>query len=186
MKNRGLWEIYVPAEIPFGMPPNALFWRRQTDGVDLYEWSRLFFEFEQGADTTGTMKVVVVGDVAVCKSRDVSMLSLPAQFMLVEVEAEEIVPELGWVLDGNAFQAPPSPNPVTVVYGVDLWSRMTDAEADQVGAVMAEQPFRIRKIFETANSYREDHELWPLLVQIATTLFGEERAAQILAPSSQQ
>lgn len=73
--------------------------------------------------------------------------------------------------------------PVTIVFSVDLWSRMTDAEADQVGAAMAEQPFRIRKIFETANSYRSDHELWPLLVQIATTLFGDERAAQILAPS---
>lgn len=81
---------------------------------------------------------------------------------------------------------PPVVPPVTVVFAVDLWSRMTNAEADQVGAAMAEQPFRVRKIFETANSYRADHELWPLLVQIATTLFGEERAAQILAPSSPQ
>lgn len=79
----------------------------------------------------------------------------------------------------------PFPDPVTVVYSVDIWSRMTGAEADQVGAAMAEQSFRVRKIFETANSYRSDHELWPLLVQIATTLFGEERAAQILAPSQQ-
>lgn len=91
--------------------------------------------------------------------------------------------------DGEVVDVEPHlvevPEPVTVVYGVDLWSRMTDAEADQVGAAIAEQPFRVRKIFETANSYRSDHELWPLLVQIATTLFGEERAAQILAPSSQ-
>ncbi len=76
------------------------------------------------------------------------------------------------------------PEPVTVVYSVDLWSRMTNDEADQVGAAMEEQPFRVRRIFESANSYRADHELWPLLVQIATTLFGEERAAQILAPSA--
>lgn len=93
-------------------------------------------------------------------------------------------------IDGEVVEyLPPvaeSPEPVAVVYSVDLWSRMTDAEADQVGAAMAERPFRIRKIFETANSYRSDHELWPLLVQIATTLFSEERAAQILAPSIQQ
>lgn len=81
------------------------------------------------------------------------------------------------------FEAPVAA-PVTVVFAVDLWSRMNDAEADQVGAAMAEQPFRIRKIFETANSYRSDHELWPLLAQIATTLFGAERAAEILAPSA--
>lgn len=77
----------------------------------------------------------------------------------------------------------PLPDLVTVVYAVDLWSRMTNTEADQVGAEMEAQPFRIRKIFETANSYRADHELWPLLQQIATTLFGAERAAEILAPS---
>lgn len=79
----------------------------------------------------------------------------------------------------------PFPEPVTVVYSVDLWSRMTDSEADQVATAMGIQPFRIRKIFETANSYRSDHELWPLLVQIATALFGEDRAAEILAPSAQ-
>ncbi|MDP9561409.1 UNVERIFIED_ORG: hypothetical protein J2740_002616 [Rhizobium nepotum] len=78
------------------------------------------------------------------------------------------------------------PEAVTVVYSVDLWSRMTDDEADQVGAAMDAQPFRVRKIFESASTFRSDHELWPLLVQISTSLFGEERAAQILAPSSQQ
>ncbi len=85
-------------------------------------------------------------------------------------------------------EVPPieTPEPITVVYSVDLWSRMTDDEADQVGAAMDDQPFRVRKIFESASTFRSDHELWPLLVQIATTLFGEERAAQILAPSSQQ
>jgi hypothetical protein len=60
---------------------------------------------------------------------------------------------------------------------------MTQSEADAVGAVMAEQDFRTRKIFESASSYRSDHELWPLLQQIATQLFGAERAAQILSPS---
>jgi len=104
-------------------------------------------------------------------------------------EYSEFVQNIGrrrWV-DGEVVEYIPPPveipDPVTVVFSVDLWSRMTDAEADQVGVTMADQPFRVRKIFETANSYRSDHELWPLLVQIATTLFGEERAAQILAPS---
>lgn len=76
-----------------------------------------------------------------------------------------------------------SPAPVSVIYPVNLWERMTKDEADAVGAAMAEQDFRTRKIFESASSYRSDHELWPLLHQIATTLFGEARAAQILAPS---
>ena len=86
--------------------------------------------------------------------------------------------------DMPIYVNPLTVEPPTVVFSVDLWSRMTNSEADLVDAAMAEQPFRIRKIFESANSYRSDHELWPLLVQIATTLFGEERAAQILAPSA--
>lgn len=88
------------------------------------------------------------------------------------------------LLEEISETVPVSPEPITVVYSVDLWSRMTDTEADQVGAEMEQQPFRTRKIFESAGSYQSDHELWPLLEQIATTLFGAERAAQILAPSA--
>lgn len=86
----------------------------------------------------------------------------------------------------------PFPDPVTVVYAVDFWTRLdggadgNSGEVAQVLAAMEQQPIRTRKIFETANSFRSDHELWPLLRQLATGLFGEERAAQILAPSSQQ
>lgn len=75
------------------------------------------------------------------------------------------------------------PEMVTVVYAVHLWERMSKTEADQVGAAMDQQDLRTRMIFSTASSYRSDHEMWPLLDQIATTLFGAERAAQILTPS---
>jgi hypothetical protein len=190
MKNRGFWETYVPDEIPFGMPANALFWRRQSDGADLYAWSRLFYEFAGGADTSGTTKVVVVGGFAVCISADISMLSLPPQFDLIEVEAGETIPQLGWLLVDGAFQAPVVPEPVTTVYAVDFWTRLdggadgNSGEVAQVLSAMETQPIRTRKIFESANSYRSDHEFWPLLEQIATTLFGTERAAEILAPSA--
>ncbi|MGN7711011.1 hypothetical protein [Agrobacterium tumefaciens] len=89
--------------------------------------------------------------------------------------------------------APPPillPEPVTTVYAVDFWTRLdggvdgNSGEVAQVLAAMETQPVRTRKIFESANSYRSDHELWPLLQQIATTLFGAERAAEILAPSA--
>ncbi|WP_052194636.1 hypothetical protein [Aureimonas altamirensis] len=73
---------------------------------------------------------------------------------------------------------------ITTVFAVDLWSRMSDAEAEQVVEAMDTQPVRIRNIFRAANSYQSDHELWPLLVQVATALFGAERAAAILTPST--
>ncbi|MCO7736479.1 hypothetical protein NJB95_07620 [Brucella intermedia] len=76
---------------------------------------------------------------------------------------------------------PPAVEPVTVIPAVNLWERMTDTEAEQVNAAMATKPFRTRQIFLTANTFRSDHELWPLLVQMATDLFGEERAAELLS-----
>lgn len=109
-----------------------------------------------------------------------------------DVTERPVTPEE--IAELEAFAAAPNPfgEPATVVYAVDLWTRLdggedgNSGEVAQVIAEMEQQPIRIRKIFDSATSYRSDHELWPLLQQIATTLFGEERAAQILAPSSQQ
>jgi len=91
-----------------------------------------------------------------------------------------------------SYPSSPFPEPATVLYAVDFWTRLdggadgNSGEVAQVLAAMEQQPIKTRKIFDTANSFRSDHELWPLLNQLATNLFGEERAAQILAPSSQQ
>ena len=87
--------------------------------------------------------------------------------------------EFGRILDFVANEPKPS---VRVLPAVTLWERMTEAEAEQVAEVMATQPFRTRKIFETAATFRSDHELWPLLEQIANQLFGEARATELLDP----
>ena len=89
-----------------------------------------------------------------------------------------------WMATGGVIDpVDPPPVPVTIVDALDFWSRMTNEEADIVYGAMETQPFRIRKIFETAQTFRSDHELWPLLTQMANQLFSEERAAAILAPS---
>lgn len=93
---------------------------------------------------------------------------------------------VAWVEAGGIIaDAPETPEPpnVTVLYPVDLWSRLSDAEADAVEQAMTTQSVRIQNIFRSASSYRSDHELWPLLVSMATNLFGSERAAEILAAS---
>lgn len=96
-----------------------------------------------------------------------------------------------WMAAGGVIDpVDPEPVPVTVVYSVDFWTRLdggvdgNSGEVAQVLAAMEQQPIRTRKIFDAANSYRSDHELWPLLQQLASSLFGIERAAEILAPSA--
>lgn len=88
----------------------------------------------------------------------------------------------GKIWNGTAIVEPPKEPELIVIPAVTLWERLTEAEAEQVDAAMATQPFRTRQIFLTANTFRSDHELWLLLVQVATELFGEQRAAELLAP----
>lgn len=89
-----------------------------------------------------------------------------------------------WEAAGNVISAyVPEPEAPTLISipAVTLWERMTEAEGEQVEAVMQSQPFRIRQIFTTAQTYRSDHELWSLLQQVSTELFGEQRAGELLA-----
>lgn len=104
-------------------------------------------------------------------------------FLKGATEVSNLPSDTRQVWDGKVWLPLNLPEPVKIVYSVHLWERMTDAEADQVGAEIQRQSFRLRNIFQAASSYRSDHELWLLLQQITTTLFGEARAAAILAPS---
>ncbi|MDM7851876.1 hypothetical protein [Pseudochrobactrum kiredjianiae] len=91
-----------------------------------------------------------------------------------------------WEAAGNAIEPyllEPEAPAVISIPAVTLWERMTEAEGEQVEAVMQTQPFRIRQIFTTAQTYRSDHELWSLLQQVATELFGVQRAGELLAQS---
>jgi hypothetical protein len=75
----------------------------------------------------------------------------------------------------------PEPEAVNSISAVTFWERTTEAEGAAIEAMLNQQPFRVRQIFMTAQSYRSDHELWPLLQSAAIGLFGEERAAELLA-----
>lgn len=96
-------------------------------------------------------------------------------------------PEIqAWIADNNPEILPyippePEPEPPIIIPAVTFWERTTEAEGTAIEAMLNQQPFRIRQIFMTAQSYRSDHELWPLLQSAAIGLFGEERAAELLA-----
>lgn len=106
MINHGEWTRYTPEELPFGYPPSTLFWQRQADGADWYEWTREHWNVQNGADTSGTIKVITSGNVAVMISADVTGLAGPSPFTLYELESGDTVPQLLWVLVNGQFQAP--------------------------------------------------------------------------------
>ena len=85
--------------------------------------------------------------------------------------------------DGEWVYVEPEPEPEAVISipAVTFWERTTETEGSAIEAMLSQQPFRVRQIFMTAQSYRSDHELWPLLHSAAVQLFGEARAAELLA-----
>lgn len=184
MINHGDWTRYEPTPLPEGWV-TAMYWQRTADQADWYQWTRENWGVQNGADTTGTMKVLVVDGVVISRATDVTMLGGPSNFTLYELEDGDSSPQLGWHLDGGSFAPPVGVTPVVVVFAVDLWTRLTEDEAEEVAGAMSLHSLRVRKIFESANSYRSDHELWPLLKQVASDVLGAERSAVILAPSEQ-
>lgn len=83
----------------------------------------------------------------------------------------------------DAHDPEAAPDPIIIVYPADLWRRTTDEEAEAIDAAVQEQPLRLRRLFEMAQTFQSDDELWPLLMGAATDLFGEARALELLAPS---
>ncbi|SFJ67664.1 hypothetical protein [Methylobacterium brachiatum] len=83
-----------------------------------------------------------------------------------------------------ALPDPPHPVEVVILYRADLYRRCTDDEADAIDAALAKQPTRIRRIFESAVTFRSDDEMWSLLHDAAVGLFGDERAVELLAAST--
>lgn len=77
----GDWERYTPDPLPEGWPEWASYARRVSDGVDWYQWTREHWNVQNGADTTGTMKVQVVGNVAISKCPDVTGLGFASLCM---------------------------------------------------------------------------------------------------------
>lgn len=121
---------------------------------------------------TGSILVVIDGEELSVPGDDFGNRH---RIMLANWEAEE----------GNEIQpyVPPEPESVvTILPAVTLWERTTSSEAAQIEDVMATQDPRSRNIFRTAQTFRSDHELWPILKTLATQLFGAERAEQLLAP----
>ncbi|WP_284765077.1 hypothetical protein [Agrobacterium sp. CFBP2214] len=161
------------------------------DGQDWYDLRRGLTTWdEQGNFLTaiyGAWAMVDPVSLRVTNVEQDPSRMVPNDKIVLGIDADHEAISEGMIYQNGALQAAPVepiPEPVTVVYSVDLWERMTDEQAEQVRDAMALQPFRTQKIFEAAGSYRSDHSLWPLLKQIATELFGAETASAILAPST--
>lgn len=76
------------------------------------------------------------------------------------------------------IEQPPGPT-----FKADIWKRATDEECAAMDQRLNETTPRLRRIYEAAQIITRDDELWSVLNAAMIGLFGEERAAELLAPS---
>lgn len=64
---------------------------------------------------------------------------------------------------------------------IEIWRRLTDAEAAQVDSMLAGRPLKKRRLFETDPWLDESDPEFPAIKTAFTNLFGAARANEILA-----
>ena len=72
---------------------------------------------------------------------------------------------------------------MTRVYKADVWRRATDAEAAQIDALLKAQPVRLQRLWDDAQFLLTTDELFASVQAGAVSLFGAERAAELLQPT---
>lgn len=84
-----------------------------------------------------------------------------------------------WI-DGQIVEhAPPPPPPPPVIVS-DMFNRMTDNEAEALDTAMMGEALRIRRNWTTAQVIQPSDDIWSILLGHAITLFGGDRAHEIL------
>lgn len=78
----------------------------------------------------------------------------------------------------------PEPPVIIIVNSFDFWDRVTETESDEIEDWLLTQTSKFRRMFNAATEYRSDNSLWETLEPGLKTLFGEVRAAQLLASSA--
>lgn len=199
--DHGVWCGYTPNPLPewavqaSSVGGAIIFFQRESDNVDFYAWrntnpfktdSIVAQTMVEGNTTSETVKGVY---------RDVTMLS-PFNQRIIEIQGvdpKETKPHdlFAWMtydpktktLSGEAL-APQPPQMKDVTFKKDLWSRVTNDEADKIDTFLTTLPTREQRLFNDTVALIHTDELYTDLLTGLTKLFGADRATVILAKSN--
>ncbi|MGN7124374.1 hypothetical protein [Methylorubrum thiocyanatum] len=191
--DHGTWVPYTreavlsPEGFPL-VPAGTMFCKRESDGVDWYDFSRAEGSFAAGSVLVACLKTDL-GWITQGVFADFGRM-FPQNQMLIEVQGWEgekphnvfgmkvFDPDTGIFTD-----VPQTPIPV-VTFKRDLWVRATDDEADVIEVVLAQQTTRKQRIFSEATYLDHADQFFAELRSGFVLAFGEDRADELLAPSS--
>lgn len=77
----------------------------------------------------------------------------------------------------------PDPPPLSRLSKAELWRRLTEEEAELLGAALSAAPTRLRRIFEAAAYLDANDPDYPALKQGIVAALGDARANEVLLPN---
>ena len=105
--NHGSWKRYTPPVLPEGAPPNAMFARRESDGVDWYDYVNTGKAFAKDS-----IKMTVTNLTVSAAVKDATML-FPAGATVLEIkdvatqDPQKMFGRKIYDPNGRAFRDPP-------------------------------------------------------------------------------
>jgi hypothetical protein len=181
-KAHGSWSRYTPDPFPPEKPSNAMFLKRDTDGVDWYDYAHAAENW-----TDGSAKLVVQnwgGTYVVNAANTDPTFLFPAGAIILEVigfegDAQQFANKIV-DLATDTFTDPP--RKVLTMKG-DIWRRCTDSEADTLSNLLAALPARKRNLYNDCNYLDHSDPFYSELSAAVGQAIGQDRAAIVLAAS---
>ncbi|MEH2525874.1 MULTISPECIES: hypothetical protein [unclassified Bradyrhizobium] len=180
--NHGSWVRYVPDVWPEGLPPNIMFCKRESDGVDWYD-------FMQGdAMAAGSIKATVYNGKVGAATRDITLL-FPQAAVLLEITDDDVAdPQAfygGLMYDpvANTLTVPPPIVPPFVSPKQARLALLAAGLLDQVEAAVAAEGRATQITWEYAT---EVNRTDPLIATLGQSLgLTDEAIDQLFRDASQ-
>lgn len=188
----GDFDFYTPETRPELAPGDALFMQRTSDGLDWYtNWAHKADAFDPN-DVLATVLADDRGAVIQCVLRATLVQQMPVgkERIIVIRGVDPAIDKPHRLFEQKGFDEAtmsivdlPQPVVSVVTYKKDIWVRATEAEADTIEQVLAQQTTRKQNIFRDATYLDHAEPLFAELMAGFVTTFGKERASQLLAGS---
>lgn len=191
--DHGEWKPYTKEAVlsPEGfplVPAGTMFCKRESDGVDWYDFARAEGSFGEGSVLVACLPTDL-GLITQAVYAD-PQLMFPQNCRLIEIQgwegAEGEKPHNVFgarIYDPEAGTFGDLPKAPLITSKKVIWERATDAEAETIETVLAQQSVRKQNIFREALFISHDDLFFAELKAAFVTAFGKKRAEELLAGS---
>lgn len=182
-KSHGSWSRYSPETIPPERPVNTMFAKRDSDGVDWYDYIESGKNFTEGSAKL-TLMTGAAGLQVMAANTEAAFL-FPQGCTVLEVigfegEVSQFVNKIV-DLANDTFADPPRPADRT--QKADIWRRCTDQEAETLSFLLSALPAKKRNLYNDCQYLDHADPFYAELYAAVAQAITPARADVVLAAS---